>query len=179
MSKILVIFLFLIFFNPLIVSATSYNQEKNPFFDRRLFDFTPQEIAEMNKARKEKEQQELIQKALIVAVVLIAVFIGFKKFRNSRGYQFAKDYSYMLKLIDIAKSQNTPEHSIAVLCRREKSFSVVNEIYAFCITRENLSEVVNRHNAKLRDFEEIYQELTIHCCADSGDKYIPVSAFFL
>lgn len=129
-------------------------------------DFMPPNFEKIMQEKKEREaqlQREIIQKLLIGGAVLIVIFIGVAKLSNTRKFQFAKDYFYMQKLTPLAKN---------------KSASVVNEIYAFCITREHLREVIAKHNATPNDFEKIYNDLITYCNAESGKMFIPVATFF-
>jgi len=127
------------------------------------FEFSPQEFEEMIQARREKAREEFQQKIIIGGAVLIVIFVGVAKLSNTRKFQFVKDYFYMQKLTNLAKNE---------------SASVVNEIYAFCITREYLREVIAKHNATLNDFEKIYNDLMTYCNAESGKMFIPVATFF-
>ena len=129
-------------------------------------DFMPPNFEKIMQEKKEREaqlQREIIQKLLIGGAVLIVIFIGVAKLGNTRRFRFVKDYFYMQKLTPLAKN---------------KSASVVNEIYAFCITREHLREVIAKHNATPNDFEKIYNDLMTYCNAESGKMFIPVATFF-
>lgn len=180
LNKIIAGFLLLMCLCTEVTFATPAIQEaleKHIMSPEKAYELS-QQIAQKRKELEEKKQQEMITNILIAVVVIAVIVIAVAKLKKSRRYQFAKDYAYMMNLIDTAKSQNASEHSIAVLCKGEKPVSVVNEIYAFCITHENLNEVVRRHNATLSDFKEIYERLMMFCCIDSGDRFIPVSSFF-
>ena len=151
----------------------------------KKYELTPErayELSEgMKKAQKQKEEQEnreLVTKILVGIVIFGVILAVVFKVKNSNRYQFFKDYAYMLKLSEIAKEQNTTESSIAVLCRKEKQFQIVNEIFAFCVARENLNQIIIKHNATLKDFEEVFRDLNLYCCLEVGDKFLPVSTFF-
>ena len=136
------------------------------FADTPDEDFMPQDFEKIMQEKKEREaqlQREIIQELLIGGAVLIIIFVGVAKLSNTRKFQFVKDYFYMQKLTNLAKNE---------------SASVVNEIYAFCITREYLREVIAKHNATLNDFEKIYNDLMTYCNAESGKMFIPVATFF-
>ncbi len=136
------------------------------FADTPDEDFMPQDFEKIMQEKKEREaqlQREIIQELLIGGAVLIVIFVGVAKLSNTRKFQFVKDYFYMQKLTNLAKNE---------------SASVVNEIYAFCITREYLREVIAKHNATLNDFEKIYHDLMTYCNAESGKMFIPVATFF-
>lgn len=146
--------------------STATISAETPTFDDELLEFMPPNFEEMIQARREKARQEFQKKIIIGVAVLIVIFIGFLMLRKTSKYQFAKDYFYMQKLINLVKNSQDGEKS------------VVNEIYAFCITREHLRKIVNKHNATPNDFEKIYNDLMTYCNAASGKMFIPVATFF-
>ena len=162
MGKFIATILLALFLSTATVSADDAE------FDEDLEDFMP-DIEKIMQEKKEYEaemQRELIQKFIIGGAVLIVIFIGAKKLGNSRRFQVVKDYFYMLELTNKSKSNGNDEKA------------VVNELYAYCITREYLREIVEKHNASINDFEKIYKDLMTYCGAYKGKMFIPVSAFF-
>lgn len=110
-------------------------------------------------------------------IVIILVVLMFFLYTYSRNREYMDWYMFMQKMTRMAKEQQTPEHSIAVL-KGAKSESIENALYAFCITQEHLKNVVKKHNATLKDFESIYATLEAFCSFDIGKHFIPVATFF-